>query len=79
MQLAKLLTTDAGRIIISVLLGVGFASVFRKSCEDKDCLSFLAPPTREMRDRVFRYGGDCYKYTPSAVPCDKSKVEVDFE
>ena len=40
MNIKRLLNTHLGRIIISILLGLGLASLFRKVCTDKNCIKF---------------------------------------
>ena len=43
MNLRRLIYSDIGRIIISILLGLGLATLFRKVCNDRNCLVFKAP------------------------------------
>ena len=40
MELSKVFKTETGRIIMSVLLGLGLATLFRKSCQGKNCMIF---------------------------------------
>ena len=39
----KSMKTDIGKMILSIILGIGLASLFRKSCESRNCLVFHAP------------------------------------
>ena len=32
--------TKYGKIIISIILGIGLASIFRKSCDSRNCIIF---------------------------------------
>ena len=41
MQLQRLLYSDTGRNIISIVLGIGLAALFQKVCKDKDCVIFI--------------------------------------
>ena len=34
----RLFETDSGKIIISIILGLGLASMFRKICNENNCL-----------------------------------------
>ena len=43
MQLQRLLYSDTGRNIISIVLGMGLAALFQKVCKDKDCVVFSGP------------------------------------
>jgi hypothetical protein len=58
---------------MSILLGFGLASLFRAVCKDKDCIIFHAPPLEEIKDKIYKFGDKCYKYTPTPTKCDKSK------
>ncbi len=65
-------------MFISIILGLGLASLFRKVCHDKDCIKFNGPIIEDVNDRIFQYGEDCYKYKQSAVSCDKTKKIIDL-
>ena len=46
----NILYTDRGRFILSVILGLGLASLFRKFCEGKNCYKFIGPEQNNIRD-----------------------------
>jgi hypothetical protein len=73
-----MLYTDVGRIIISLLLGLGLATLFRKVCTDKNCIEFRGPIISDVEDHIYQYGENCYKYKIKPVKCDKSKKTVDI-
>ena len=64
----KLLQNDAGKTIISILLGLGFASMFRKVCEKNNCLVVKGPKIKKM-DKYYRIDKTCYKYKPYPTEC----------
>ena len=43
MNLRRLIYSDIGKYIISILLGLGLATLFRKVCKDRNCIVFKAP------------------------------------
>ena len=53
----KSMKTDIGKIILSIILGIGLASLFRKSCESRNCLKFYAPSFKEIL-RYVNYNED---------------------
>jgi len=77
--LGKFVHTETGKIIMSVLLGFGLASLFRTVCKDKDCLIFHAPPLDNIKDKIYKTGDKCYKYNPLATKCDTNAKTVTFE
>jgi len=78
MNFKRLLYTDFGQIIISVLLGLGLATLFRKTCQDRKCIVFNAPPVEEIKDKIYKYNDKCYKFNLETSKCDKSKKIVEF-
>ena len=80
MNFKRLLHQPLGKFFISVLLGLGLASLFRKVCKDKNCIIFKGAETEEIDSKVFKHGSKCYKYTARADDsCDsKGKQVVDI-
>jgi hypothetical protein len=75
----KFVHTETGKLVMSILLGFGLASLFRSVCKGKDCIVFHAPPLEKIQDKVYKSGDKCYKFQAVASKCDKSKKIVDFE
>jgi hypothetical protein len=75
----KFIHTQTGKIIMSILLGFGLASLFRTVCKDKDCLIFHAPPLENIKDKIYKTGDKCYKYNPVATKCLPNIKTVAFE
>jgi hypothetical protein len=78
MHLKRLLNTSLGKFFISVLLGLGLATLFRKVCTDKNCISFNGPVIGDIDNKIYKYGEKCYKYEPTAATCDPNKKVVDM-
>ena len=78
MNFKRLLNTELGRIFISILLGIGLASLFRKACNDKNCIVFNGPIISEFDEKIYKYGEKCYKYSVSPSECDETKKIVDM-
>ena len=78
MHIRRLIYSDFGRIVISILLGLGLATIFRKVCKDRSCLIFKAPKLEKIKGQVFKFDGKCYKYREEAIKCDPNKKIVDF-
>jgi len=70
-SIIKQLDTRAGCIIISVILGLGLAALFRQACKDKQCIVIKGPNIEEVSKYYYKINEDCYKYTPVATECDK--------
>jgi hypothetical protein len=77
--LGKFVHTETGKIIMSILLGFGLASLFRKVCKDKNCLVFHAPPLDDFKDKVYKSNGKCVKYNYVPTKCSINAKTVTFE
>ena len=75
-NILKSMHTKFGKYLISVLLGLGLASIFRRSCRDHKCLVFRAPPLREMTEGKYQHGGKCYRYTTHTELCSNAKDDI---
>jgi hypothetical protein len=69
MMIKNMLNDTAGSIIISVILGLGLAAVFRRACRGDNCVVIKAPSMKEVSESVYRLDDACYKYTPEVVAC----------
>lgn len=76
---SKFLHTERGKIIMSILLGFGLASLFRTVCKDHNCIIFHAAPLDEFKDKIYKNDGKCVKYTPIATKCSLNAKTVTFE
>ena len=70
-MLNKLLNSKEGSIIISVLLGLGLASVFRNVCKNGKCIIYNSVPIEETNKFFYKMEDSCFKYKPVLVPCNK--------
>ena len=78
-HLEKFVHTKNGKYIMSILLGFGLASIFRKVCNNYNCIHFYGAPIEEIENRVYKSNGKCVKYIPTATKCQKNKRTVNFE
>jgi|TARA_B100001287_G_scaffold271652_1_gene272255 hypothetical protein len=78
MYIRRLITGTFGKTLISILLGLGLATLFRKVCNDRNCLVFKAPEIKKIENQVFEFDDKCYKFNKKATKCDNNKKIVDF-
>jgi hypothetical protein len=77
MNIKRLLYSETGRNLISVLLGIGLASLFQKVCKDKNCIIFTGPIIEEVDGKIFKHEDNCYRYDITTATCDISKKIID--
>ena len=78
MNLRRLIYSDIGRIIISILLGLGLATLFRKVCNDRNCLVFKAPNLKKIKNQIFKFKNKCYTFQEEIENCSTDKKTVEF-
>lgn len=77
--LGKFVHTETGKIIMSILLGLGLASLFRTVCKDKNCLIFHAPPLDQINNKIYKSGNKCVTYKPIATKCSINSKTIEFD
>lgn len=71
-MLDDVMQTNVGSILISVIIGLGMASFFRRVCKDGRCVIIKGPDLKTIEDNVYKLDNECYKYTPKMTNCLRS-------
>jgi hypothetical protein len=69
MAIKDVLKSKSGSVIISVILGLGLAALFRKACNDNKCIVIKGPNVEEIKQNYYKVNDDCYKYEPVFSEC----------
>ena len=77
MNFKRMLNTPIGQTLISILLGIGLATMFREVCEGKNCIVFNGPVISEIDGKTYKYDDYCYKYELASVKCNPTKKIVE--
>ena len=67
-----------GKLILAALFGFGLATLFRKTCKDKECMKFTGPSLKEIQTQLYKYDKKCYKFNSKIVECNSNKKMVEF-
>jgi hypothetical protein len=68
-MLDKYLSDPTVRTVIFAILGLGLASIFRKTCDGKRCVVIKAPNPDDVEGKVFKFDSGCYTFQPKIVSC----------
>lgn len=80
LHLGKFVHTETGRTIMSILLGLGLATLFRNVCKGKKCFEFHAPPFDDFKDKIYKNDKQkCVKFVPVATKCSMGTKTITFE
>jgi hypothetical protein len=78
MNIKTWLHSETSKYIISVILGLGLSTLFRKECYKDNCIVFMSPPVNDLENNTYLYGDNCYKYKSKSMLCDNQKKSVRF-
>jgi hypothetical protein len=78
MNFQRLLNTPLGKILISIMLGIGIACLFRQVCDEKNCIRFEGAVIGDIHDKIYRHDEKCYKYVAQSTVCNKNKKIIDI-
>ena len=66
-----IMNSKAGSVLVSVILGLGLAAIFRRACTGDGCVVLKAPNAADVRKHVWKVDDDCFRYTPRVVECPR--------
>ena len=69
-MIGKLLTSPSGKIVISIIWGLGLAALFRRACNGRSCIVYMGPHPSNVQGKVFKHGEKCHKYSMKRSNCD---------
>jgi hypothetical protein len=69
----EILKHKYSKYVISIILGFGLGTLFKKTCDKDDCFIFKVPDLNNIHNQNFRYHDKCYKYTLVPGKCDPMK------
>jgi hypothetical protein len=78
MKFQTILRSNYGKLVISLILGFGLSTLFRKSCKDKECLKFEGPSLDKMKDQTYKHEDKCYQFNATSTVCTAKKRTVRF-
>ena len=76
MKIKQIINSKEGKYIISIILGLGLATMFREVCKDKTCIEFRAIGEKEIKDKIYKHDNKCYKYSLKSTSCGGNKQTV---
>ena len=53
MNIKKWIHSETSKYIISIILGLGLSTLFRKECYGENCIVFRSPPVEELEKEMF--------------------------
>lgn len=68
--------SESGKVIISIILGFGLASLFQKVCKDRKCIIYKAPKMSKITDNIYGIEGECVKFKAEPSKCNSKPIQA---
>jgi hypothetical protein len=75
-NILRAMHTEKGSYAISIILGLGIASLFRKICNGRNCIVFKSPDIEEVTSNTYQHDGKCYQFKEKSVKCGSAKRQI---
>jgi hypothetical protein len=73
MYLDKFINTKTGKYLMSIILGIGLATLFRSVCKGSRCNVIKAPPMEEIDGQIYKIDSKCYEMKRNLITCDTKR------
>lgn len=74
-----LLYTKYGQVLLSCILGLGLATVFRRACKSGNCIVHRIPSREDIQTKLYKEDGECFRVSLNESKCDDSKQIVNLD
>jgi ABC-type bacteriocin/lantibiotic exporter with double-glycine peptidase domain len=69
----KLLHTKQGNILISIILGLGLAMLFKPICHN--CIEYISPDLRKEHNKKYNINNNCYQNIVIPIKCKGNELK----
>ena len=76
---SSILDNRTGQIIVSIILGLGLASLFRRVCSGRNCIVIKGPQPKKLNNQIYKYDNSCYRYKAVQTKCKKDNIKIHTE
>jgi hypothetical protein len=77
MHLDKFIHSTQGKYLMSILLGLGLATLFRAVCKGTRCKIVKAPPMEEIEGQIYKFDKKCYEIKTNPITCDSKRITLE--
>ena len=72
----NIFNTYEGRIIISIIWGLGLSCLFRQVCKGRNCIIYKAPDPSTIKNNIYLHNSKCYKYDTETIKCTNDAIDI---
>ena len=78
-RLLNFMKTNQGRVMTSIILALGLASILRMSFLNANMVIINGPPVEQTEGKIFNFDNKCYSYKTVMTSCksmDNNKEHI---
>jgi len=68
-RITEFMQTKQGKIVVSIILALGLASLLRLSFQNANMIIINGPPIEQTNDKIFSFDNKCYSYKTVMTSC----------
>lgn len=57
------------KIVMSIVIGLGIASLFKTTCEGRNCIILRDSDREFIEKNTYKFGNQCYKFNSKNTTC----------
>ena len=69
-KISTFLKSEYGKKVVSILLGLGVAGLFKMSCDNRSCIVYKGPQFNE-KNKTVKYMDKCFGLNEHMLKCDE--------
>ena len=69
MRLVESMKSPNGKIVVSIILALGLASILRMSFKNANMVIINGPPVEQTEGKIFSFDNKCYSYKTVSTSC----------
>ena len=70
LDIKSIIQNPVTKIILSIIWGLGLATLFQRICKDRNCIVMTGPDPNQIKNKIFKYNNKCYIYHPELSKCE---------
>ena len=68
-RIINFMQTQKGKIVVSIVLALGLASILRLSFKNANMIIINGPPIAQTEGKIFSFDNKCYSYKTIMTSC----------
>jgi len=69
-RIIDFMQTKKGKIVVSIILALGLASILRLSFKNANMIIINGPPVEQTEGKIFSFDNKCYSYKTVMTSCN---------